>query len=159
MVLKRLEVVIVILVLKHLLASVKKRLKDIKTSDLSFSIAPKINAAGRLDDIAIGIKCLISSNENEAEGYAKQLIAFNEQTKYVEKKMKDTALSSLSECIVKDNFTITMFDVNWHQGVIGILAARLKEKYYRPTIIFAKDDNNLLKGSGRSISSFHLKAQ
>lgn len=135
----------------------KKKLKDIKTSDLSFSIAPKINAAGRLDDIAIGIKCLISSNENEAEGYAKQLIAFNEQRKYVEKKMKDTALSSLSECIVKDNFTITMFDVNWHQGVIGILAARLKEKYYRPTIIFAKDDNNLLKGSGRSISSFHLK--
>jgi len=135
----------------------KKKLKDIKTSDLSFSIAPKINAAGRLDDMAIGIKCLIAKNKNEAENYAKQLVVFNEQRKLVENKMKDEALSILSKCIVDDNYTITMYDIKWHQGVIGIVASRLKDKYYRPTITFAKDDFGLLKGSGRSISSFHLK--
>ena len=135
----------------------KKKLKNIKTSDLSFSIAPKINAAGRLDDMTIGIKCLIAKNKNEAEDYAKQLVFFNEQRKLVEHKMKDEALSLLSDCIVEGDCTITMYDNNWHQGVIGILASRLKEKYYRPTIIFAKDDSGILKGSGRSIASFHLK--
>jgi single-stranded-DNA-specific exonuclease len=135
----------------------KKKLENIKTSDLSFSIAPKINAAGRLDDMAIGIKCLISMSKNEAEGYAKQLAVFNEQRKLVENKMKDDALSVLSNFVVEDSYTITMYDINWHQGVVGIVASRLKEKYYRPTIIFAKDGSGLLKGSGRSISSFHLK--
>jgi len=135
----------------------KKKLKDIKTSDFSFSIAPKINAAGRLDDMAIGIKCLIAKSKNEAEKYAKQLLVFNEQRKLVESKMKDEALTILSNCIVEDNHTIAMYDMNWHQGVIGIVASRLKEKYYRPTIIFAKDDSGFLKGSGRSIPSFHLK--
>ena len=135
----------------------KKKLKDIRTSDLSFSIAPKINAAGRLDDMTVGIKCLITKNKNEAENYAKQLVVLNEQRKLVENKMKDEALSILSDCIVEDNYTITMYDINWHQGVIGIVASRLKEKYYRPTIIFAKDDSGFLKGSGRSISSFHLR--
>jgi single-stranded-DNA-specific exonuclease len=135
----------------------KKNLKDLKTSDLSFSIAPKINAAGRLDDMAIGIKCLISKSKNEAENYAKQLITFNEQRKLVENKMKDEALSILSDYVIKDNYTISMYDDYWHQGVVGIVASRLKEKYYRPTIIFAKDESGFLKGSGRSIPSFHLR--
>ena len=77
--------------------------------------------------------------------------------KLVENKMKDEALSILSDCVVEENYTITLYDIKWHQGVIGILASRLKEKYYRPTIIFAKDDTGYLKGSGRSIASFHLK--
>ena len=135
----------------------KKNLKDLKTSDLSFSIAPKINAAGRLDDMAIGIKCLISKSKNEAENYAKQLITFNEQRKLVENKMKDEALSILSDYVIKDNYTISMYDDDWHHGVVGIVASRLKEKYYRPTIIFAKDESGFLKGSGRSIPSFHLR--
>jgi len=134
-----------------------KKLENIKTSDLSFSIAPKINAAGRLDDMAIGIKCLISKSKDEARKYANKLIVFNEQRKLVEKKMKDKALSVLTSYMPEDNYTITMFDSEWHQGVIGIVASRLKEKYYRPTIIFAKDENGLLKGSGRSIPSFHLR--
>jgi len=135
----------------------KKKLIDMKTSDLSFSIAPKINAAGRLDDMAIGIKCLISKNKNEAEKYAKQLIVFNDQRKLVENKMKDEALSILSNYVIKDNYTIAIYEDKWHQGVIGIVASRLKEKYYRPTIIFAKDESGCLKGSGRSIPSFHLR--
>tara|TARA_B100000795_G_C22780500_1_gene432043 strand:+ start:251 stop:1942 length:1692 start_codon:yes stop_codon:yes gene_type:complete len=135
----------------------KKNLNDIKTSDLSFSIAPKINAAGRLDDMAIGIKCLIAKNKDEARYYANQLVIFNEQRKIVENKIKDEALLILSNCIVEDRYTITMYDTKWHQGVIGIVASRLKEKYYRPTIIFAEDGCGNLKGSGRSISSFHLR--
>jgi len=134
-----------------------KKLKDIKTSDLSFLIAPKINAAGRLDDMTVGIKCLVSNNKSEAERYAKQLLIFNEQRKLVENEMKDDALAILNNYIVEDSYTISLYNTDWHQGVIGIVASRLKEKYYRPTIIFAKDDSGLLKGSGRSIPSFHLK--
>ena len=108
-----------------------KKLENIKTSDLSFSIAPKINAAGRLDDMTIGIKCLISKSKDEARKYANKLIVFNEQRKLVEKKMKDKALSVLTSYMPEDNYTITMFDSEWHQGVVGIVASRLKEKYYR----------------------------
>ena len=134
-----------------------KKLKDIKTSDFSFSIAPKINAAGRLDDMAIGIKCLISKDKKEALDYANKLAAFNEQRKSVENKMKDKALLLLESYVVEDNYSITMYDDDWHQGVVGIVASRLKEKYYRPTIIFAKDSSGCLKGSGRSIPFFHLR--
>ena len=134
-----------------------KKLKDIKTSDFSFSIAPKINAAGRLDDMAIGIKCLIAKDKEEALDYANKLSVFNEQRKSVENKMKDEALLFLEDYAVEDNFSITMYDNDWHQGVVGIVASRLKEKYYRPTIIFAKDGSGCLKGSGRSIPSFHLR--
>jgi single-stranded-DNA-specific exonuclease len=135
----------------------KKKLKDIKTSDFSFSIAPKINAAGRLDDMTIGIKCLISKNKIEAADYANKLAFFNEQRKFVENKMKDEALSLLENYVLEDNYSITMYDKNWHQGVVGIVASRLKEKYFRPTIIFAQDAGGCLKGSGRSIPSFHLR--
>ena len=135
----------------------KKKLKDIKTSDFSFSIAPKINAAGRLDDMSIGIKCLIAENKIEAAHYANKLAVFNEKRKNVENKMKEEALVFLKDFVLEDNYSITIYNNSWHQGVIGILASRLKEKYYRPTIIFAKDDSGYLKGSGRSIPSFHLR--
>ena len=134
----------------------KKNIYEMKTSDLSFSIAPKLNAAGRLADMSLGIKCLISETLDEALLYAKQLISLNDQRRFIETGMLETALSSIN-ITTNINYSITLFNSNWHQGVIGIIASRLKEKYYRPTIIFAKDDNGLLKGSGRSISSFHLR--
>jgi single-stranded-DNA-specific exonuclease len=134
----------------------KKNISEIKTSDLSFSIAPKLNAAGRLADMSLGIKCLISETQDEALLYAKQLISLNDERKSIEVEMLETALA-LVNISSEINCSITLFNANWHQGVIGIIASRLKEKYYRPTIIFAKDDSGLLKGSGRSISSFHLR--
>ena len=134
----------------------KKNIYEMKTSDLSFSIAPKLNAAGRLADMSLGIKCLISETLDEALLYAKQLISLNDQRRSIETGMLETALSSIN-ITTNNNYSITLFNSNWHQGVVGIIASRLKEKYYRPTIIFAKDDNGLLKGSGRSISSFHLR--
>tara|TARA_B110000971_G_scaffold211522_1_gene239910 strand:- start:1177 stop:2874 length:1698 start_codon:yes stop_codon:yes gene_type:complete len=134
----------------------KKNISEIKTSDLSFSIAPKLNAAGRLADMSLGIKCLISETQDEALLYAKQLISLNDQRKSIEIGMLETALDSV-RFSGDVSSSITLFNANWHQGVIGIIASRLKEKYYRPTIIFAKDENGLLKGSGRSIPSFHLR--
>ena len=134
-----------------------KNLKDIKTSDLSFLIAPKINAAGRLSDMSIGIKCLIAKNKNEARNYANQLNIINEERKLVESKMKKEAFSLISNHKINTNYTISLFDTKWHQGVIGIVASRLKEKYNRPTIIFAEDIDGNLKGSGRSINNFHLR--
>jgi single-stranded-DNA-specific exonuclease len=134
----------------------KKNISEIKTSDLSFSIAPKLNAAGRLADMSLGIKCLISESHDEALLYARQLVLLNDQRKFIETGMLETALDSI--IVTSDiNYSLTLFNLNWHQGVIGIIASRLKEKYYRPTIIFAKDNNGLLKGSGRSIPSFHLR--
>jgi len=134
----------------------KKNIFEIKTSDLSFSIAPKLNAAGRLADMSLGIKCLISETQDEATLYAKQLVSLNNERRFIESGMLETALNSIKD--TDDiNYSLALFNHKWHQGVIGIIASRLKEKYYRPTIIFAKDENGLLKGSGRSIPSFHLR--
>ena len=137
--------------------ALNKNTKNVKSTDLSFVIAPKLNAAGRLDDMTLGIQCLLSDNMESANNLAKKLNAFNEKRKFIEQGMKEKALLTLSEPNIKNCYSVTMFDPSWHQGVIGILAARIKEKYYRPTIIFAKGGTGLLKGSGRSISSYHLR--
>ena len=137
--------------------ALNKNTKNVKSTDLSFVIAPKLNAAGRLDDMTLGIQCLLSDNMDSANNLAKKLNAFNEKRKFIEQEMKEKALLILTEPNIKNCYSVTMFDPSWHQGVIGILAARIKEKYYRPTIIFAEGDTGLLKGSGRSISSYHLR--
>ena len=126
------------------------------TSDLSFVIAPKINAAGRMDDMSLGVACLTATNEYEAHDYAKQLIEFNFQRKKTEADMQDDA-QAIMQGFNKSNKTICLFNDQWHQGVIGILASRLKENFYRPVIIFAQDDLGQLKGSARSIDGFHIR--
>lgn len=126
------------------------------TSDLSFVIAPKINAAGRMDDMSLGVACLTATNEFEAHQYAKQLIEFNFQRKKTEADMQDDA-QAIMQGFNKSNKTICLFNDKWHQGVIGILASRLKENFYRPVIIFAQDDSGQLKGSARSIDGFHIR--
>ena len=134
----------------------KKNLTDIKTSDLSFSIAPKLNAAGRLSDMSLGIKCLISQDPQEANSYAIQLIQLNDKRKNIESEMLETALNSIN---ISGNIghSLVLFNDKWHQGVIGIIASRIKEKYFRPTLVFARDESGFLKGSGRSIPSLHLR--
>ena len=135
----------------------KKKFTDIKTSDLSYLIAPKINAAGRLSDMSIGIKCLIAKNKKEATIYANKLNIINQQRKIIEDKMKKEAFSILDNHSINNTYSISLFDKQWHQGVIGIVASRLKERYFCPTIIFAQDEDGNLKGSGRSIPNFHLR--
>ena len=134
-----------------------RRLQNLKTSDLSFVIAPKLNAAGRLDDMSLGIKCLLAKTFDEALHHARRLLSLNTERRQIENEMKDSALSKDILGSLENKKAIALYDVSWHQGIIGILASRIKEKFYRPTIIFAKDEEGRLKGSGRSISNFHLR--
>lgn len=134
-----------------------RRLQNLKTSDLSFVIAPKLNAAGRLDDMSLGIKCLLAKTFDEALHHARRLLSLNTERRQIENEMKDSALSKDILGQLENKKAIALYDVSWHQGIIGILASRIKEKFYRPTIIFAKDEEGRLKGSGRSISNFHLR--
>jgi len=135
----------------------KRQLQNLKTSDLSFVIAPKLNAAGRLDDMTLGIKCLLAKDLDEALFLARELVSLNSERRQIENEMKESALSQSILGELDNKKAIALYDESWHQGVIGILASRIKEKFYRPTIIFAKDDGGCLKGSGRSIRNFHLR--
>ena len=125
--------------------------------DLGFAVGPRLNAAGRLADMALGIECLSSDDEGRAWAIAQQLDAINRERRDIETDMQGTALLLLDDFKPQDSTTISVFDATWHQGVIGIVASRLKDKFYRPTITFAPGDAGLLKGSGRSIPGFHLR--
>ena len=125
--------------------------------DLGFAVGPRLNAAGRLADMALGIECLTTDDEGRAWAIAQQLDAINRERRDIEAGMQDTALNLLDDFNPQDRRTISVFDASWHQGVIGIVASRLKDKFYRPTITFAPGDEGLIKGSGRSIAGFHLR--
>ncbi len=125
--------------------------------DLGFALGPRLNAAGRLADMALGIECLTTDDEGRAWDIAQQLDAINRDRREIEAEMQDTALALLDNFKPQDSCTITVFDEGWHQGVIGIVASRLKDKFYRPTITFAPGGEGLIKGSGRSIPGFHLR--
>ena len=125
--------------------------------DLGFALGPRLNAAGRLADMSLGIECLTTDDEGRAWDIAQQLDAINRDRREIEAEMQDTALALLDDFKPQDSCTITVFDEGWHQGVIGIVASRLKDKFYRPTITFAPGGDGLIKGSGRSIPGFHLR--
>ncbi len=125
--------------------------------DLGFALGPRLNAAGRLADMSLGIECLTTDDEGRAWAIAQQLDAINRERREIEAGMQDTALALLDTFDPKSNSTISVFDDSWHQGVIGIVASRLKDKFYRPTITFAPAGDGLIKGSGRSIAGFHLR--
>lgn len=125
--------------------------------DLGFALGPRLNAAGRLADMSLGIECLCTDDEGRAWAIAQELDSINRERRDIEAGMQDTALALLDNFNPKDSTTITVFDASWHQGVIGIVASRLKDKFYRPTITFAPADNGMIKGSGRSIAGFHLR--
>ncbi len=125
--------------------------------DLGFALGPRLNAAGRLADMALGIECLTTDDEGRAWAIAQQLETINRERRDIEADMQDTALALLDTFDPHDKATITVFDAGWHQGVIGIVASRLKDKYYRPTITFAPGTEGWIKGSGRSIAGFHLR--
>ncbi|HEY4542849.1 MAG TPA: single-stranded-DNA-specific exonuclease RecJ [Noviherbaspirillum sp.] len=125
--------------------------------DLGFALGPRLNAAGRLADMSLGIECLTTDDEGRAWAIAQQLDTINRERRNIEADMQDTALALLDSFNPQDKTTIAVFDESWHQGVIGIVASRLKDKFYRPTITFAPGGEGLLKGSGRSIAGFHLR--
>jgi single-stranded-DNA-specific exonuclease len=125
--------------------------------DLGFALGPRLNAAGRLDDMSLGIECLVTDDEGRAWAIAQQLNEINLKRREIEAEMQDEALLHLDSYQPADSSTISVFDAGWHQGVIGIVASRLKEKFFRPTITFAPGADGWIKGSGRSIPGFHLR--
>jgi single-stranded-DNA-specific exonuclease len=136
----------------------------IRESDLGFAIAPRLNAAGRLDDMALGIECLISTDEQHARNYCQQLDELNEERKQIEIEMKEQALLALEKLALDADYNsihlpvaLCLFDKTWHQGVIGILAGRMKERYHRPVIAFAAVSDDELKGSARSIPDLNIR--
>ena len=127
------------------------------TWDMGFMLGPRLNAAGRLDDMSLGIALLTTDDTNLARELAHKLDTLNRTRREIEAGMQDSALESLEHIIVDERFALSLFDPTWHQGVIGILASRLKEKFHRPVIAFAQSSDGELKGSGRSIPGFHLR--
>lgn len=127
--------------------------------DLGFTVAPRINAAGRLGDMGVGIECLITDDPARAMNIAQQLEALNRERRTIEAEMKNDAEILLADLDAGERASLTLFDPGWHQGVIGILAGRVKERLHRPTFAFARSDHDdgLLKASGRSIPGLHLR--
>lgn len=129
---------------------------QVGAQDLGFYVGPRLNAAGRLDDMRLGIQCLLADGE-EAFIIAQSLHDLNAERRNIESSMQNEALASLDKISVGDQYSISLYEPSWHQGVIGILASRIKEQYHRPVMAFAEADNGLLKGSGRSIPGLHLR--
>ena len=129
------------------------------TYDLGFVAGPRLNAAGRLDDMALGIECLLTDNADQAFKLAQQLDTLNRERRAIEADMLESAESITQDLNLEsqDCFSICLHDPDWHQGVIGILASRLKDKFHRPVIAFAEGHEGELKGSGRSIPGLHLR--
>jgi single-stranded-DNA-specific exonuclease len=140
-----------------LLQVARKSPARLSSLDLGFSIGPRLNAAGRLDDMSLGIRCLLSDSSSEAEKIAAHLDQLNRARRDIESGMQDGALAILDQIDPRERYSLALFDTSWHQGVIGILASRLKEKFHRPVIAFAQAGDGELKGSGRSIPGLHLR--
>lgn len=136
----------------------------LKESDLGFAVAPRLNAAGRLDDMSLGINCLLCDNDDDARSYAKQLDELNIERRKIETEMKEQAMQEVEKLTLRVDsadaplpIALCLFDVSWHQGVIGILAGRLKEKFHRPVIAFSQVSAEEMKGSARSIPGLNIR--
>ncbi|EJC63127.1 single-stranded-DNA-specific exonuclease [Alcaligenes faecalis subsp. faecalis NCIB 8687] len=125
--------------------------------DLGFALGPRINAAGRLADMALGIRCLITDDEDEAAHLARELEEMNQDRRSIEQTMREEALRAAELAEPETSATVCVYHPEWHQGVVGLVASRLKEKYWRPTLAFAQGDEGEIKGSGRSIPDVHLR--
>ncbi len=133
-------------------------------SDLGFTVGPRLNAAGRLDDMSVGIECLLSPGRERAADYAARLQRLNEERRRIEHGMQEEALALLEQLAPLSEADqvpagVTLYEPGWHQGVIGILASRVKERVHRPTVVFADagPDSDELKGSARSIQGIHVR--
>ena len=128
-----------------------------KARDFGFIVAPRINAAGRLDVMTTGIECLISEDEDRALHLAKELDEFNRERRELESNMQWDAAMLLHDVDMSECHSISLYEPSWHQGIVGLVASRIKDRQHRPTIAFADAGNGELKGSGRSIEGIHLR--
>jgi len=139
-----------------------RKRERIVASDMGFALGPRLNAAGRLEDMSIGIECLLSDSPERARELAVQLDSLNQERKQIESDMREQAFAVLEKIHLDSDdeqipAAICLYDQTWHQGVIGILASRIKERYYRPVIIFAQGAEGEIKGSARSIPGVHIR--
>ena len=122
----------------------------LSSSDFVFIIGPRLNAAGRLDDISMGIQCLLTENSELAHDLATELDRLNQERRSIEATMQTNALQYLNDLVDEQDLPwgLCLYNEHWHQGVVGILASRIKERYHRPVIAFAREDEHTIKGSG-----------
>ncbi len=131
---------------------------DLVAADLAFALGPRLNAAGRLDDMTVGIRCLLSDDPAEARALALRLDALNRQRREIEAQMQAEALKILDgHDWMTESAALCLYDPGWHEGVVGILASRIKERTGKPVIAFAPGEDGLLKGSARSIPGLHVR--
>ncbi len=132
-----------------------------RSSDLGFTVGPRINAAGRLEDISLGIQCLLTEDESEARRIASQLHQLNLDRRSIEQQMRQEAESALTVLDLNSEelpWGLCLYQEDWHSGVVGLIASRIKDKWHRPTIVFAgEEQGDQLKGSGRSINGLHIR--
>jgi single-stranded-DNA-specific exonuclease len=146
-----------------LLTIAGKSIEGCSSQDFGFIIGPRLNAAGRLDDMSIGIECLLSDDYEQAFNYAATLNKMNQQRRQIEGEMLEQATTLLEQQFRRlDNSdsmpkALALYNEQWHQGVVGLLASRIKEKYHRPVFAFADAGNGEIKGSGRSIPGLHMR--
>ncbi len=147
--------------LKAMATVAGRQLHTLSSSDIGFAIAPRFNAAGRLDDMSLGIECLLATDDRAAMELAQQLDALNRERRLIEGEMKQQALDLLANMRLDDDKTLPvglcLFEAEWHEGVVGILASRIKDRLHRPVIAFARTANNQIKGSARSVRGVHIR--
>jgi single-stranded-DNA-specific exonuclease len=135
--------------------------QSLVAADLGFAVGPRINAAGRLEDMSIGIECLLCEDLPAARSHAARLDQLNQDRRIIEQGMQTEAIQILAELSLSESaelpVAMTLYQSGWHQGVIGILASRIKDRLHRPTIAFADGDVGELKGSARSIAGIHIR--
>jgi single-stranded-DNA-specific exonuclease len=146
--------------IRALLEVAGRRREEVTARDLGFAAGPRLNAAGRLQDMSLGVECLLSEDPVQAAAMARELDALNARRREIEGEMRDQAeamVEALDPEVQGHDPAFCLFDERWHQGVIGILAARIRERYHRPVIAFAEADDGLLRGSARSVDGLHVR--
>jgi single-stranded-DNA-specific exonuclease len=145
--------------IKALLKVGKRSYENVVANDLGYVLAPRLNAAGRLDDMSLGIECLLTDNENEAYKIALQLNDLNDERRSIEAEMRQQAARELDRLQLDQELPLglCLYNENWHQGVVGVLSSRLKDRLQRPVITFAKVNDDEIKGSARSVPGLHIR--
>ena len=146
--------------IKALLLAANRTLERVTAQDMGFAVGPRLNAAGRLSDMSLGIECLMSEDEMQAKNMAIRLDELNKERREIQDEMQEQALIDITELDLDEAempFGVCLFNEDWHQGVIGILASKIKDKLHRPVIAFAKDKDGFIKGSARSITCVHIR--
>jgi single-stranded-DNA-specific exonuclease len=145
--------------IQWLLQLAKRPIKNTVSADLAFAVAPRLNAAGRLDDMSIGVECLLAKDLSNTKPFAEQLDTLNNERRELENKMQQEAYQIVTQMHLSDVLPLglCLYDAQWHSGIIGLIASKIKDKTHRPVIIFSKDEGGFLKGSARSISNLHIR--